>query len=242
MSDSLWLHGLQHTRLPCPSLSPRVCSNSCPLSWWCHPTISSSAAPFSPALSQHQVFYIESALPIRWPKYWSFSFSISPSNEYQGWFPLGLMLLSYNLWKFYHPFISTLSPLIISVNPFLWNAYYVARTLLDMGNLRMSITNMVSSPTSFGIEWGAQFISGWLRDIHWWMNTHTHKKQQKKDVLFIIGDWNAKLGSQEIPGVTGKSGLRAQNETWQRLIEFCQENALVIANTLFQQHNRRLYT
>ena len=83
-------HGLQHTRLPCPSPSPGVCSNSWPLSWWCHPTISSSAAPFSPALSQHQVFYIESALPIRWPKYWSFNFSISPSNEYQGWFPLGL--------------------------------------------------------------------------------------------------------------------------------------------------------
>ena len=94
------------------------------------------------------------------------------------------MLLSYNLWKFYHPFISTLSPLIISVNPFLWNAYYVARTLLDMGNLRMSITNMVSSPTSFGIEWGAQFISGWLRDIHWWMNTHTQKKQQQKRCPF----------------------------------------------------------
>ena len=64
----------------------------------------------------------------------------------------------------------------------------------------------------------------------------------KIDVLFIIGDWNAKLGSQEIPGVTGKSGLRAQNETWQRLIEFCQENALVIANTCFQQHKRQLYT
>ena len=64
----------------------------------------------------------------------------------------------------------------------------------------------------------------------------------KKDVLFIIGDWHAKVGSQEIPGVTGKFGLRVQNETGQRLIEFCQENALVIANTFFQQHRRRLYT
>ena len=64
----------------------------------------------------------------------------------------------------------------------------------------------------------------------------------KKDVLFIIGDWNAKVGSQEIPGVTGKFGLGVQNEAGQRLIEFCQENALVIANTLFQQHRRRLYT
>ena len=64
----------------------------------------------------------------------------------------------------------------------------------------------------------------------------------KKDVLFIIGDWNAKVGSQETPGVTGKFGLGEQNEAGQRLIEFCQENALVIANTLFQQHKRRLYT
>ena len=64
----------------------------------------------------------------------------------------------------------------------------------------------------------------------------------KKDVLFIIGDWNAKVGSQETLGVTGKFGLGVQNEAGQRLIEFCQENALVIANTLFQQHKRRLYT
>ena len=66
--------------------------------------------------------------------------------------------------------------------------------------------------------------------------------EPKKDVLFIIGDWNAKLGSQETPGVTGKFDFRLWNEAGQRLIEFCQENALVIANTLFQQHKRRLYT
>ena len=64
----------------------------------------------------------------------------------------------------------------------------------------------------------------------------------KKDVLFIIGDWNAKVGSQETPGVTGKFGLGIRNEAGQRLIEFCQENALVIANTLFQQYKRRRYT
>ena len=63
----------------------------------------------------------------------------------------------------------------------------------------------------------------------------------KKDVLFIIGDWNAKIGSQEIPGVTGKFGLGVQNEAGQRLTEFCQENSLIIANTLFQQHKRKLY-
>ena len=62
----------------------------------------------------------------------------------------------------------------------------------------------------------------------------------KKDVLFIIGDWNAKVGSQDTPEVTGKFGLGVQNEAGQRLVEFYQENALVIANTLFQQHKRRL--
>ena len=64
----------------------------------------------------------------------------------------------------------------------------------------------------------------------------------QNDVLFIIGDWNAKVGSQETPGITGKFDLGVQNEAGQRLIEFCQENALVIVNTLFQQHKRRLYT
>ena len=67
-------------------------------------------------------------------------------------------------------------------------------------------------------------------------------EKTKKDVLFIIGDWNAKVGSQEAPGVTGEFGLGVQNEAGQRLIEFCQENALVTANTLFQQHKGRLYT
>ena len=64
----------------------------------------------------------------------------------------------------------------------------------------------------------------------------------KEDVLFIIADWNAKVGNQETPGVTGKFGLGMRNEAGQRLIEFCQENALILANTLFQQHKGRLYT
>ena len=68
------------------------------------------------------------------------------------------------------------------------------------------------------------------------------KLTPKIDVLFITGDWNAKVGSQETPGVTGKFGLGVQNEAGQSLIEFCQENALIIANTFFQQHKRRLYT
>ena len=73
------------------------------------------------------------------------------------------------------------------------------------------------------------------------MKTYLLELTPKKDVLFIIGDWNAKVGSQEAPGVTGKFGLGVRNEAGQRLIEFCQENALVIANTL-SQHERRHYT
>ena len=80
-------HGLQHTRLPCPSPSPRVCSNSCPLSLGCQPGISSSVIPFLflPAIfSSIRVFANESSFCIRCPEYWSFSFNISPSNEYSG--------------------------------------------------------------------------------------------------------------------------------------------------------------
>ena len=73
------------------------------------------------------------------------------------------------------------------------------------------------------------------------MKTYEISRTPQKDVLFIIGHWNAKVGSQEITGVTGKFGLGVQNETGQRLTEFCQENALVIANTLFHQHGRRFY-
>ena len=80
VSDSLWPHRLEHARLPCPSPSPRICSNSCLLNWWFHPTISSSVAllllPW--IFPSIWVFFKESSLHIRWPKYWSFSFSISP--------------------------------------------------------------------------------------------------------------------------------------------------------------------
>ena len=85
MSNSLQSHGLQHTRLPCPSLSPWVCSNSCPLNRWCHPAISFSVFCFSSCpQSFPESGSFPSTLYLRWPKYWSFSFSISPSKEYSG--------------------------------------------------------------------------------------------------------------------------------------------------------------
>ena len=86
MSDFLWPNGLQHTRLPCPSPTPEACSNSCQLSQWCHPAISSSVVPF-PCLRTFPVsgsFPMSQLFGIRWPNFWNFSFSISPSNEYSG--------------------------------------------------------------------------------------------------------------------------------------------------------------
>ena len=86
VSDSLRPHESQHARPPCPSPTSRVHSDSCALSWWCHPAISSSVIPFSscPNPSQQQSLFKESTLHMRWPKYWSFSFSISPSKEHPG--------------------------------------------------------------------------------------------------------------------------------------------------------------
>ena len=84
VSDSLQPRGLQHARFPCPSPIPRACSNSCPSSQLCHPTISSSVVPFSSRLQSFPASASFPVLHIRWPKYWSFSFNISPSNEYSG--------------------------------------------------------------------------------------------------------------------------------------------------------------
>ena len=84
----------------------------------------------------------------------------------------------------------------------------------------------VYSPTSNAEEAEVEWFYEYLQDLL--------ELTPKKDVLFIIGDWNAKVGCQETPGVTGKFGLGTRNEAWQRLTEFCQENTLVIANTLFQ--------
>ena len=129
VSDSFWPHGLQHARLPCPSLSLRVCSDSCPLSWWCHPTISCS--PFfllTSVFPSIKVFSSESALLIRWPKNWSFSFSINPSNEYR--FPLelnsltllskGLSRVFYNTTVWKHQFFGA--------QPSLWSNSYLYMT------------------------------------------------------------------------------------------------------------------
>ena len=92
----------------------------------------------------------------------------------------------------------------------------------------------VYAPTSNAEEAEVEWLHEDLQDLL--------ELTPKKDVLFIIGGWNAKVGSQETPGVTGKFGLGVQHEARQRLTEFCQANTLVIANILFQQHKRKLYT
>ena len=86
VSDSLRPHGLQHARPPCPSPTPRAYSNSCPLSWWCHPSILSSDIPFCSLLQffPASIFSNQSVFRIRWPEYWSFSFSYSPYDKYSG--------------------------------------------------------------------------------------------------------------------------------------------------------------
>ena len=135
MSNSLQPQGLQHARLPCPSPTPRACSNSCPLSWWCHPTISSCRPLLllPSTFPSIRVFSNKLALHIRWPKYWSFSFSISPPMNIQGLFPLGMSgwisLLSKGLSRVFssttiqkHQFFGTQSSLLSNshIHTWLW--------------------------------------------------------------------------------------------------------------------------
>ena len=135
VSNSLRCHGLQHSRFPCPSLSPGVCSNSCPLSWWCHPTFSSSVTPFSSWLQsfpESGSFPNELALPIRWLKYWSLS--ISPSNEYS-------VLISFSVeWLDLFAVQGTLKSLPSTTNwkhlffgsqPSLWSNSWICKWLLQ---------------------------------------------------------------------------------------------------------------
>ena len=122
MSESLQSHELQHPRLPWPSLSPSVCSNSCPLSQWCYPTILSSVIPFSfcpQSFLQSGFFSNESALHIICPKYWSLSFSISPFNEYSEFIffridRFDLLALQWTLKSLLQPQFKSINSLVLS--------------------------------------------------------------------------------------------------------------------------------
>ena len=123
------------------------------------------------------------------------------------------------------------------VNKRVWNAVLGC----NHKNARMASVHFQGKP--FNITVTQAYVPASNTELEWFYEDLqdlldlTHKK----DVLFIIGDWNAKVGSQETPGVTSKFGLGVRNEARQRLIEFCQENTLVIGNTLFQKHKGRLY-
>ena len=144
MSDALWPHGLQHARFPCSSLSPGVCSSSFPLSQWCHSTISSSVTHFSCPQSKRpsiRVFSSELALHIRWSKYWRFSFSISPSNEYSGlisfrmdWFDL--LAIQGTLESIPTPQLKNINSLALS--PSLWSNSHICTWLLETFQVYLS--------------------------------------------------------------------------------------------------------
>ena len=139
MSDSLWPHGLQHTRLPCPSQPPGVCWNSCPLSWWCHPTISSSIAPFSscpqsfPASGSFLMsrLFASGGQSIRA----SASASVLPMNI-QGWFPLGLTgLLSLQSKGLSRVFSTVQKHQFFGDQPSLWSKFHICTWLLEKAQL-----------------------------------------------------------------------------------------------------------
>ena len=157
MSDSFHHHGLQHTRLPCPSLSPWVCSNSCPLCQWCHPAIYHPFLLLPSIFPSIRVFSNESALPIRWLMYWSFSFNISPSNEYSGlislridWFDLpavqgtlksllqpqfksinSLALSLLYLWSNSHPYRTTGKTIALTIQTFAGKVMFLLFNILS---------------------------------------------------------------------------------------------------------------
>ena len=200
----------------------------------CHPLL--LLPPIPPSI---RVFSSESTLRMRWPKYWSFSFNISPSNEHPGlisfrmdW--LDLLAVQGTLKSLLQHYSSKTSIFQCSAfftvqlsHPYMTTGKTIALARQTFVGKVMSLLKLNSSMKTY-----KTFFS--LQDLL--------KLTPYKDVLFLIGDWNAKVGSQETPGVTGKFGLGVRNEAGQRLIEFCQENALVIANTVFQQHKRRFYT
>ena len=129
----------------------------------------------------------------------------------------------------------------ITVNKRVWNAVFGC----NLKNNRVISVHFQSKPFNITvIQVYASTSNAEEAEVEWFYENLQDLLEltPRKDVLFIIGDWNAKVGSQETPGVTGKFGLGMRNTAGQRLMEFGQENALVIANTLFQQHKRRLYT
>ena len=160
LADSLWPHGPQHARLPCPSPTPRAYSDSCPLSWWCHPTISSSVTSFFCP----QFFPAAGSFPVSWlftsgdHKYWSFSFSISPSNAYSG-------LISFRID---------------------WFGHHVHKAIFKMDNQQEPITENSAqcyTATLDGRGVGYMYMDSWVALLSTW-NYHNRLYSSIKEKFF----------------------------------------------------------
>ena len=157
VSDSLQPHGPQHSRPPCPSLTPGVYSNSCPFNWWCHPTISSSVCLLllPSVFPSIRVFTNESVLHIRWPKYWNFT--ISPSSQYSGLISLqskGLSRVSSNTTVQKHQFFGAQLPL--------WSNSHIHTWLLEGKTIALTRQTFVSKVTSLPFNMLSRFVIAFL--------------------------------------------------------------------------------
>ena len=185
MLNSLGPHGLQQARLPCPPLSPRVCSNSCPLSPSGHPNISSSVTPsLLPSIfSSIRIFFSGSALHIRWPKLWSFSFSLGPPNEYSrlnscraDWFDLlalwGLSRVFSNTTVWKHQFSSTQTFNMVQLsNPYMTTGKTVASTIWNfVGKIMSPFLNMLSSFVVCFLPRSKRLWISWLQSLNWFLS------------------------------------------------------------------------
>jgi len=198
MSATLWPHGLQHARFPCSSLSPGVCSSSCPLTQWSHSTISSSVTYSSCPQSKRpsiRVFSSDLALHIRWPKYWSFS--ISPSNEYSGlisfrmdWFDL--LAVQGTLKSSPTPQFKNINSLALS--PSLWSNSHICTWLLETFQVYLSshswepwgVTDRVMNYSQLGAFWGQTDISEWAT---WLKNGRVDQMGSKLKVRNKATSW-----------------------------------------------------
>ena len=178
MSDSLQPCGLQHARLPCPSPIPKVCSNSCPSSQRCHPTISSCCPLLPPSIfTSIRVFSNESVLHIRWPKYWSFSFSISPSNEYSGlisfrmdWFNLAIQGTLKSLLQHHSSKRSVLQCSIFIIvqlsHPYMTTGKIIALTRWTfVGKVMSLLFNMLSRLVIAFLPRSKHLLISWLQSL-----------------------------------------------------------------------------
>ena len=176
MSDSLWPYGLQHTGLPCPSTTPRACSNWCPFSRWCHwvsnATILCRSFLLLPSIfSSNRVFSNQLALPIRWPKYWSSSFSINLPMNIQDWFPLGLTVWIYLQAK---GLLAIFSSTIVQKHQFfsaqlsLWYNSHVHTWLLEK---------------RIHLQWGRPGFYPWVGKIPW-------RRERLPTPVFWLGEFH----------------------------------------------------